>query len=144
MPSPSPADLPAARAKLLGLATASKPPRILDVLRQLRQELLLCQQAGHSASTILAALRAAGFPYSRSGFAEAWKAFRDENGLTLPKPVVFRPSGTLTRRQAASTPEDRKVPRPEVFTATQSPPPGSALAALSRPSISELLNPKNS
>ena len=122
--------LPAARARLMALASATRRPRIIEVLRQLRTELVQCAAAGHSGSSILAALRAAGYEFSTSSFLEAWKTFRDENGLTATKTVLYTPRGTLPR-----TP----VMHPPTITPGAKPPPGGALEALSRPSISQLL-----
>lgn len=123
----------------MALASTSRPPRILDVLRSLKSELMQCIAAGHSASAILAALRAAGYQYSKSAFAEAWKVFRDENGLNTPKPVIFTPRGTVQRQQIPS-----RVQHPASITPGSKPPPGSALEALSRPSISQLLGTPSS
>jgi hypothetical protein len=133
MSKPPKESLPEARARLMSLASASRPPKIIEVLRTLRGELLQCIAAGHSASSVLAALRASGYEYSRSAFAEAWKKFRDEEGLTLPKAVIYTPKGTISR----STPAH--VARPSVITAGTKAPPGSALEALARPTIAQLL-----
>lgn len=139
MPTGSADSLPAARAKLMALASASRPPRILDVLRTLRAELLQCVKCGHSGSAVLAALRAAGFVYSRSAFSEAWKTFRDENGLTMPRTVIYVPRGTVSRSTPAAPPTAAAPAAPSRIPAAALRRPGSALEELARPTISQLL-----
>lgn len=132
MDTPAPdARLDGARAGLARLLEQGRPPKILEVLRSLKTEILLNIRHGTTQEEIRRVLNEAGYRISRSGFSYAFHMLRLEEGLVGRN---GRARSLPNRTAAPSLMPPPRSPGPAVGEAHS-----SALAHLSRPSLQQVL-----
>ena len=134
MPDDRQSRISTARAALAQLLELGRPPRILESLRALEDDLLRCHRNGVTQTQILQTLNEAGFKFSRTGFSYAYRLLLYERGIL--KSAVQAPTGPDPRIP-------RQVPPPRIQRALDRSPTSTAAAPavpiVQRSSIRELL-----